>query len=145
MAIAAVALAPLIVIRKSHIVPSLEIYLRQVTFFAGALTLILLPLLWVMHFRPYFEMKSGHYYVGKFEVKNKIQVLGYCYLLLAPGKANWIKVSEKIFHAVKVGQAIELTRAIFGAIKNIKIRDIRHRVNRSYSRNNAIELSENLS
>lgn len=131
VAIFSVAIAPLITIRKSHIVPSsLSIYFHEINFFACALALVILPLLWVMQVRPYFEMKSGHCYIGRFEVKSKIQFLGYCYLLLAPGKRNWIKVNQKIFHSVKIGEAIELKRAIFGAVNEMKIvHNLRHRVN----------------
>src|SRR6478609_1730032 len=88
-----VAVAPFLTIRKTHIVPSsLDIYFHQVMFSGWAVALISIPLLWFMQFKPYFEMKDGHHYVGKFKIVNKKQVLGYCFLSLFPGKRNWIKV-----------------------------------------------------
>jgi magnesium-transporting ATPase (P-type) len=129
-----IAAAPFFTIRKSHVVPSsLGIYLHQVTFFAVAVGVVILLLLWVMQFRPYFEVKSGHYYIGKFEIKNKHQVLGYCFLSLLPGKRNWIKVSQKVFYSVKIGEIIELKRATFGGIESIKkASSVRQRVKDHY-------------
>ncbi len=125
-----VALGPFLSIRRTHIVPSsLKGYFNQVMFFAGIAIVLALPLLWVMQFRPYFEMKSGHYYVGKFEIIGKRQILGYCYLLLIPGKRNWVKVNQEIFYSAKIGEAIELKRAPFGTISSLKkIHNIRRRI-----------------
>jgi|GEM_PF-1743100 len=132
--IAAIAVAPYVAITKSHVFPStLEIYLHQVSLFVIAGTVIVLPLLWVMQFRPYLEMKRGHYYIGKFEIVNKRQVLGFCYLELSPGKRNWVKVSQKIFQTFRTGETIELKRATFGSINSIKkISTLRQRIKGDY-------------
>jgi hypothetical protein len=132
VAIFSVVIAPFITMRRSHVMlTSLEIYFHQVIFFAGALAVIMLPLLWLMQFKPYFEIKDGHYYTGKFEIINKKQFLGYCFLSLFPGKRNWIKVSQKVFYSI--GETIELKRSAFGSINSIKkITSIRQRITMGY-------------
>jgi hypothetical protein len=139
-----VAVAPFLTIRKTHIVPSsLDIYFHQVMFFGWAVALISIPLLWFMQFKPYFEMKDGHHYVGKFRIVNKKQVLGYCFLSLFPGKRNWIKVSQKIYHSSKIGETIELRRAFFGGVNGIRvIRNIRQRLKGNYYNRYRKELIE---
>jgi len=116
-----VSTAPYLVVRKGYVVPStLAEYLRAMMVLGPFAFCIVLLLLWMLQFKPYLEMKNGHYYVGTFEIKLKKQMLGFCYLKLFPGTWNWIKVNEKIFRSLNIGDAIELRRAPFGNIDGIR-------------------------
>ena len=136
VAVSSVALAPYLTIKRTHKIPlTLHAYLHQTTLFALAGIVIIIPLLWVMQFRPSIESGRSLHYVGRFEVVKKREFIGLYFLLLFPGKRNWIKVDEKTFRSFKTGEVIELKRATFGNLTSLrKVPNLRQRINADYNR-----------
>jgi hypothetical protein len=133
--VAAVLVGPLIMYKYHRSVPfSLDYYLQLTQYFLIFVIPFVAFLLWV-NWRQSIKRSRGYGWLGKFEVINKRASFPFCYLQLAPGSSNSLKVNRGLFEKIRVGDFILVRRDAFGNIEEIskthKFSDLLPKVKRS--------------
>lgn len=83
---------------------------------------------WV-NWRELKKKSEGYEWVGKFEVVDKKTVLTFCYLHLAPGGKNKIRVHWGLFEKIRIGDFIVIRRDVFGNLEKInKVKNLPSRL-----------------
>ncbi len=116
-----VLIEPLILYRHQKSNPfSLEYYLQVIPYIVYIVVPLVAFLFWA-NGRESLKRNRGYRWEGKFEVLNKQSSFLFCFLLLAPGSRNKIKVDRKLFEKVRVGDFVLISRDSLGNIEEVRI------------------------
>jgi len=131
ISLAAILVAPLIVYKNDHHNPFTQsYYLQQIKYF------LLVGIPYAMY---YFwtrwlqrvKRNRGYGWVGKFEVIRKRSSILFCYLVLAPGTANRLKVSRSLFDSIREGDFVMIYKDALGKIERVtRVKDFAARLSR---------------
>ncbi len=117
----AILLEPLILYKNFRNVPfSVHYYLQQMEYFS-LFAVPMASLIFWAYWREVLKRNGGYHWVGKFEVIDKQQSLfNSCYLAMAPGNKNKVKVERSLFEKIRVGDHVIVQRDVFGNVEEVK-------------------------
>src|SRR5690349_10661899 len=117
--IAAVLLEPLVTYKKARHVPfTRSYYVEQIKYFVLLSIPLFVYYLWAK-WRESIKRAKRYCWIGRFEVIRKKSSLISCYLLLAPGKENKLKVNRNLFNKVHEGDMLLIRRDALGNIERV--------------------------
>lgn len=118
--LAAVLIEPLIIMYKHQrlVQFSFHYYLQIIEYLLFIVVPFLAYLLWV-NLRDWIKQSRGYSWLGKFEVIDKQLSFAFCYLLLAPGDDNKLRVNRDMFEKIRVGDFVQIRRDALGDIEEI--------------------------
>lgn len=133
--IGAVLIEPLFVYRKVSNTPlTRSFYFGQIKYFV-LLTIPFFALYLWTSWKDAVKRHRGYCWLGKFEVVKKQSSLLFCYLWLAPGKGNKLKVNRSFFDKVQEGDVVVIRRDALGKIERLmRVKDIALRLKHLSSR-----------
>lgn len=133
LTVAATVLAePLIVYKKYRSVPfTFDFYFHQIKYVLLIGVPIILYYLWTK-WKSTIKRNRGYYLVGKFKVVEKRKRFTFCYLTLAPGNENKLKINRSLFAKIREGDFVIVRRDALGNIEQIThVKDFAARLTKS--------------
>ncbi len=117
--VGAVLIGPLVMYKHQRSAPlSFNYYIRLIEYSLYIIIPLVGVLIW-SNWRESTKRSKGYSWIGKFEVINKQSSIAFCYLFLAPGNSNKIKVNRALFEKVRVGDLVKVRRDALGNIEEI--------------------------
>lgn len=134
ISIAAVLIEPFVIYKNRHTPFTLSFYVEQIQYFLWIGIPYALYYFW-NNWQASVKRSRGYRWVGKFEVIRKRSSFFFCYLILAPGKANTVMINRSLFSKIREGDFVMIHKDALGKIEQvIRVKDFATRLTRIRSK-----------